>query len=215
MIYWVLSVVTATVAYLFGSLSSMTIASIYVFKRNIRRLSRSSGAWLSDFKRIYGVKGFVKLIIVEIVRDIIPLLIGGFLFNLKEQAPVGFALAGLCLVLGRLYPLFNGMRGSHATICLIMAALTVNISAGIVVLVVSVAATWFSKYLSLGAILGAAALVAVSVLVVDNDLAAKLCMLTSALVCFKHIPAALRIFNGKELKISFAEDLTYKLDAKF
>ena len=215
MIYWVLSVVTAIIAYLFGSLSSMTIASIYVFKRNIRRLSNSSGAWLSDFRRVYGVKGFVKLILVEVVRDAIPVLIGGFLFGLKEQNVVGCALAGLCLVLGRLYPLFNGMRGSHATICLIVAAMLVDVSAGIAVLVVAVAVTWISKYLSLGAIAGAIVLAVTGVLVVDNDLASKLCIFTALLVCFKHIPAIFRLMNGRELKISFAEDLTYKLDAKF
>lgn len=215
MIYWVLSIVTAAVAYLFGSLSSMTIASVYVFKTNIRRIGHSGKAWLSDFKRIFGIKGFIKLILVELIRDAIPILVGGMLFGMKEQAVVGRALAGACLVLGRLYPLFGNMRGSHATLCLFMAGLLVEPSVGIAALIVAVITMLASRYLSLGAIFGAVITAVVSVLVVDNSLAEKLLIITSALVCFKHIPAIVRILRKREMKISFTEDLTYKLDSKF
>ena len=35
------------------------------------------------------------------------------------------------------------------------------------------------------------------------------------LVIFKHIPSVVRIFNQKEERLSFKEDITYKLDDKF
>ena len=36
-----------------------------------------------------------------------------------------------------------------------------------------------------------------------------------ALILFQHIPAIARMLNGREEKLSFKEDITYKLDQKF
>ena len=76
MIYTVLLIIIAVIAYGIGSMSSVVIASNYVFHVNLRRLGTGSSA-LSNFRRIYGAKGFVKLLLVELVRDILPILIGG------------------------------------------------------------------------------------------------------------------------------------------
>ena len=74
-VYWILLLVTAIFAYLVGSLDTLVLASNFVFHRNLRRLGDES-VWLSNFYRIYGVKGFVKLLAVELVRDALPLLFG-------------------------------------------------------------------------------------------------------------------------------------------
>ena len=43
----------------------------------------------------------------------------------------------------------------------------------------------------------------------------KLTIYTALMVALKHIPAIFRILNGKEERLSFKEDLTYKLDQPF
>ena len=58
MIYTVLLIIIAVIAYGCGSMSSVVIASNFVFHVNLRRLGTGSSA-LSNFRRIYGVKGFV------------------------------------------------------------------------------------------------------------------------------------------------------------
>jgi len=40
-------------------------------------------------------------------------------------------------------------------------------------------------------------------------------MASAALVILRHIPLLLRLNQGKEERLSFREDLTYKLDQKF
>ena len=101
MIYTVLLIIIAVIAYGIGSMSSVVIASNYVFHVNLRRLGTGSSA-LSNFRRIYGAKGLVKLLLVELVRDILPILIGGLLMGIKGQTAVGRAFAGFCLVMGQL-----------------------------------------------------------------------------------------------------------------
>ena len=45
-VYWLLLLLTAAVAYVFGSMDSMVLASNFVFRQNLRRLG-SGNRWIS------------------------------------------------------------------------------------------------------------------------------------------------------------------------
>mgnify|MGYP000908731272 FL=1 len=214
MIYTVLLIIIAVIAYGCGSMSSVVIASNFVFHVNLRRLGTGSSA-LSNFRRIYGVKGFVKLLLVELVRDILPILIGGLLMGIKSQAAVGRAFAGFCLVMGRLYPVFYDLKGSHAIICMLVVMAFVNFSGALAVLLFVVLGIWLTKYVSLGAVAGAAVMCIASLLLVDDPLVMKLALFAGLAVLVRHIPAVSRMLSGRETKLSFEEDISYKLDNKF
>ena len=213
-VYWLLLLPTALVAYVFGSMDTMVLASNFVFRQNLRRLGEGN-RWLSNFRRIYGVPGFIKLALVEVIKDLLPILIGGWLLGVKGHADVGRAFACFCLVLGRLYPVFYDFKGSHAGIALVVGAFTLNSSVGGAALVVLALVTWFGRYLSLGAVAAAAVAMMVSVLVVDGDLVLRLLVFSAGLILFKHIPALIRIVQGREFRYSLEEDITYKLDERF
>lgn len=214
MIYTVLLIIIAVIAYGIGSMSSVVIASNYVFHVNLRRLGTGSSA-LSNFRRIYGAKGLVKLLLVELVRDILPILIGGLLMCIKGQTAVGRAFAGFCLVMGQLYPLFYDLKGSHAIICMLVVMAFVNFSGALAVLLFVVLGIWLTRYVSLGAVAGAAVMCIASLLLVDDPLVMKLALFTGLAVLVRHIPAVSRMLSGRETKLSFEEDISYKLDNKF
>ncbi len=214
MIYTVLLIIIAVIAYGCGSMSSVVIASNFVFHVNLRRLGTGSSA-LSNFRRIYGVKGFVKLLLVELVRDILPILIGGLLMGIKGQAAVGRAFAGFCLVMGRLYPVFYDLKGSHAITCMLVVMAFVNFSGALAVLLFVVLGIWLTKYVSLGAVAGAAVMCIASLLLVDDPLVMKLALFAGLAGLVRHIPAVSRMLSGRETKLSFEEDISYKLDNKF
>lgn len=213
-VYWLLLLPTALVAYVFGSMDTMVLASNFVFRQNLRRLGEGN-RWLSNFRRLYGIPGFIKLALVEVIKDLLPILIGGWLLGIKGHADVGRAFACFCLVLGRLYPVFYDFKGSHAGIALVVGAFTLNSSVGGAALVVLALVTWFGRYLSLGAVAAAAVAMMVSVLVVDGDLVLRLLVFSAGLILFKHIPALIRIVQGREFRFSLEEDITYKLDERF
>lgn len=73
-VYWLLLLPTAFVAYIFGSLDTMVIASNFLFRHNLRRLG-TGNRWLSNFWRIFGAPGFIKLAIAEVVKDLLPILL--------------------------------------------------------------------------------------------------------------------------------------------
>ena len=213
-VYWLLLLPTALVAYVFGSMDTMVLASNFVFRQNLRRLGEGN-RWLSNFRRLYGIPGFIKLALVEVIKDLLPILIGGWLLGIKGHADVGRAFACFCLVLGRLYPVFYDFKGSHAGIALVVGAFTLNSSVGGAALVILALVTWFGRYLSLGAVAAAAVAMMVSVLVVDGDLVLRLLVFSAGLILFKHIPALIRIVQGREFRFSLEEDITYKLDERF
>ena len=210
-IYWLLLGLTAIIAYLFGSMDTMVLASNFIFRRNLLRLGDHS-SWLSNFRRLFGIKGFFKLFVVEIIKDAIPIVIGSLLLGIRGHADVGAAFAGFVLVLGRLFPVFYGFRGSHATVAMIAAGFAAGTSVGAAAMIAAVGVIAVTRYLSLGTVAGAVVLVMVSVLAVDDSLILRLALFTAALVLVKHIPAMIRFVRRAEPRLSLKEDITYKLD---
>lgn len=213
-LYWFLLLFTAVIAYGLGSMSTLLIASRYVFRANLNSLGKGN-IWISNFRRIYGVWGWIRLLLVEIVKDALPIGLGALLLGFKGHADVGCAFAGFCVVLGRLYPLFYDFKGCHATISLVVLCLFASPSVGIAMAVVAAAVTFFTKYITAGTLAGVFVAVLASLLLVDNDLVLKLIVIAGALAFIKHLPSISRILNGREEKLSFEEDITYKLDQKF
>ena len=211
--YWIFSILTAALAYCFGNLNTMTLASRFVFRSNLRRLGKGS-LWLPNFRRVHGLKGFAKLALVELVKDAIPLLIAGMLFT-GGNRELGRALAAFCLILGRMYPAMNGFRGSYAAGALCVSALFINFSLGLAVNFVTLLVTILTRYVSLGTLAGGIALAAVGVLVLDNGVTGKLCFFIALLALFRMIPAILRISSHQEPRVSFEQDISYKFDEEF
>ena len=212
--YWILLLISAFIAYCFGSISTLSIASVFVFHRDLHRIGKKS-MFISNFRRLFGYTGFLKLLLVELIRDFVPILLGGVLMSIKGHADIGMAFAGFCLCLGRLFPVFNRFRGSYATICMAAAMLCADFSLGAATVVVSALITWLTRYLSLGAIAGALTAILVTVLVVDGQLLTMLLVLTAGIVLLKNLPAIRRISRKTELRLSLEEDISYKFDETF
>ena len=210
--YWLFSLIVAALSYAFGCLSTMIISSNLIFHKNLRRLG-SGSVWLSNFRRVHGIKGFALLALTELVKDLVPLLIGGLLF--KGHAETGHALAAVCLVLGRCFPLIYGFRGSYASAALVIAAFAINFSLGAAVLVVFVAVTLITRYFSVGTVAGAVVLAAVGVLVIEESVALTLCVFIAVILVVRAVPSFMRIAAKKEEKLSFKEDISYKFDKNF
>ena len=210
-LYWILLILTAFVAYLFGSLDTMVLASNFVFRRNLKRIGNEV-TWLSNFRRVYGIGGFVRLLVIELIKDIIPVLLGGLLLSIKGHPEVGRAFAGFCLVLGRTFPAIYVFRGGCAALALVVAGCAGGMSVGLAAGVVMAGVIFVSRYVTLGVFAGALTAVAVSVLMVDDALVMRLVMFSAALVVVKCLPALIRVLKKKEPRLSFKEDITYKLD---
>ena len=213
-LYWFLLLAIAMLSYGIGSISTLVLASRYVFKASLRKLGRGN-VWFSNFRRIYKCRGFLLLLLTELVKDSIPILLGGLILGFKGHADVGRMFAAFCMVLGRLYPLFYNFKGCHATVAVALMGLFAAPSVGIVAAIVGLGATLVTRYLSLGALAAAFSMAAVSVLLVDDTLIRNIIFITVGLVFLRHIPSLLRLLRKTEPRLSFEKDISYKLDEKF
>ncbi len=214
LVYFLLLTATAFVAYTVSSVGTLRLAGLFVFRRDLIRLGTGS-VWFSNFRRLYGVGGVVKLLLVELVKALLPILLGGLLLSLKGKAEVGRAFAGFCVMMGRLWPVFNRFRGCHGCVALALVGMLVEPSVGAAAAIVCLGTIAATRYLSLGAVLGAGIMAITSALVVENSLCTWLLIGVALLVLARHLPALRRILNGTEERFSFQTDLTYKLDSKF
>lgn len=213
-LYGILLLITAAVAYCMGSLDVMVLASNFLFRYNLNRLGRRND-WLSNFKRIYGLKGALKLLLVEAVRDTIPIVIGGLLLGIRGYADVGRAFAGFCLLMGRLWPVFYGLRGSWGIMPLIFAALFTDASLGVVAAILFLGVLALSGYMPVAVAVAAFAAGLAPLLIVENKVVIYLMAFTGAAVLVRNFRGILDVLRGKEPKVSFREDLSYKFESKF
>lgn len=214
-IYILLLLIAAIIAYGIGSMDTLVLASNFVFHTNLRKLGKGS-SFVSNFRRVYGWKGVLMLLAVELVKDLVPILIGGLLLAVKKHFPIGCAFAGFCIVIGRLWPIFYSLKGSNAILPLIVAGMFMDKSIGIAVAAVAIILVLWTKRLPLAAFAGAFVMIAVSVLVIDEKIILILSVLTAAAVLLRHIPAVHRILKGFGEKLEFGkEDLSYKFDEDF
>ena len=211
---WFLLLLTAFIAYVIGSVSTRRVASRYVFRRDLLKLGKGN-VWLSNFRRLFGPLGFLKLGAVEIVKDLLPLLIGALLIGIRGRADIGRVFAGFCLMMGRLWPVFNRYRGGHGCIALILIGLLVDPSVGVSAALGVIAGIWFGKSLSIGAVAGAVVMATVAVMVVEQRLILILTALVCLLVLVHHIPSLRRLLRREEEKLSWEQDISYKFDEKF
>lgn len=212
--YWIFLILIAALAYVMGSLSTLRIASLFIYHRDLRRLGRGN-TWFSNFRRIYGMGGIITLFAIEIIKDLLPVLIGGWILGIKEQAVLGRAFAGFCLVLGRLWPVFNRFKGSYASLCIAVTAFCVRPSIGAISLFMFVLLLGVKRYMSLATFVETITFVALSMVLVDESIVMTLCILTGLLVIVKLVPNFGRLLRGEEEKLSFVEDISYKFDQKF
>ncbi len=209
--YYLLLLITAVIAYAFGSLSTLTIASLYVFRKNLRKLGKGN-TWLSNFRRVYGLGGLLALLAVELVKDIVPIIIGGLLLSIKGHGDIGRLFAGYCVIVGRQWPMFYDFKGGYATVAIIVTAFFAQISVGAAALIAAVLVILLARYISLGSIAAAAMMLVTSILVADNRLVIYLSLAVLIIVIIRDLPSVVRIAGGKELRLSFEKDLSYKFD---
>lgn len=211
---WILLLIIAFVAYTSGSINTQRVASRYVFRQDLTKLGRGN-VWMSNFRRLFGPIGYVKLLLVEVLKDLLPLGLGALLLHFRGRADIGIAFAGFCLMMGKLWPVFNHFRGGHGCVALIVIGLLIEPSVGVIAALGVLAGVWFFKSLTVGAVAGAVGMAAVAVMQVDQRLILILTALICLLVVVQHIPGLRRVFRREEEKLSKVDDISYKFDEKF
>ena len=103
-------VVMAVAAYLLGGINGSIIASLSLYRKDIRKYG-SKNPGLTNFNRVFGRAASI-VILIDVLKNAVPVFIGGYLIDqIGGNALLGRAFIGLCVMIGNAYPIYYGFRG--------------------------------------------------------------------------------------------------------
>lgn len=193
--------VTAIVAYLLGGINGSILTSRGLFHKDVRNYG-SGNAGFTNFLRVFGLRGLIIVVSVDAVKTIISVSVGRWLLGLMGYPMIGVLFAGFCTLLGHVYPPFFNFRGGKAMLCSGVLAWMIDWRVGLVCWSVFLIIVIFTKYVSLGSVIGAVIL-PLSVWIFDyQTLDIILALLCTLLMVFAHRENIVRLIKGTESKLS-------------
>ncbi len=222
--YWLPLVIIAVVSYLLGSISFAIIVTKAFTKTDIRSYG-SGNAGATNVLRSQGKLPAILTTVGDLAKSCGAALLGWWILHLatgndattlppEQLRLIGMYLAGVCCMLGHMYPIFFGFRGGKGVLTTLGMMLILDWRGALLCLGGVLGGGVCSRMVSLGSICAAVALVILTGVfrtAVDGYSAhtAVFCTVMAAgiaaLLFLKHIPNIKRILNGTESKLSFGK----------
>ena len=159
---WWQIILSAVVGYLLGSINfAIIITSIVDKNKDIREMG-SGNAGFTNVLRSVGKGPAIFTIVFDFLKAVIAVIIGGFLFSTiiadnsvqsLEFICYGKYLAGLCCILGHMFPVYFGFKGGKGVVT--TAALMAVAEWRVFLVIIALFAIIFiaSKIISLGSLI--------------------------------------------------------------
>ena len=194
-------ILTAIIGYCLGSINGAIIAGFFVHHKDVRRYG-SRNAGLTNYYRNFGTPGLVVLVLIDVLKTVIAVLIGGALMNKVEAKEVGMLFAGFCVILGHMFPALFQFRGGKGVLSGVTMAFLVDWRVGLCCLLTFLILVLFTRYVSLGSVVGSA-LCPVYLWVFGHEkLSIILGALCALLIVVKHAENIVRLIGGTERRIN-------------
>lgn len=217
-----MAVITAVVAYLFGSISFAVIFTKMSSKKDIREMG-SGNAGFTNVLRSVGVAPAVFTLLFDFLKGVIAGFVGRMLFSTLAVVPeikseliiYGGFIGGVFAIIGHMYPVYFGFRGGKGIVT--SAAMMAVTDWRVFLLIVATFLIIFiaSRIISLASIT-CAALYGVYTFIISfffeyktGEFPLRFVILTSLLalllgtfVIIKHKDNIKRLINGEEKKLT-------------
>ena len=222
MIY-ALAASVAIFAYLLGSISTSIILSKSIYGTDIRT-SGSGNAGATNMLRTHGKGIAIATLVCDVLKGTIAVVLAACIEAIAAPTATQAALltgpelflsgslkyiAGVFAVFGHDIPVFFGFRGGKGVATSLGVALALNWQVGLIICVVSILIMIFTRYVSLGSVMGAGMypfiiftyLLASGADIEDGLGHIIMAIILAALLIGKHHTNIRRLANGTENKL--------------
>ena len=193
-------ILIAIISYALGSLNGAIIAGHFILHKDVRRYG-SRNAGLTNYYRNFGTTGIIVLVLIDVLKTVIAVLIGGALMNKVDAKEVGMLFAGFCVILGHMFPALFQFRGGKGVLSGITMAFLVDWRVGLCCLLTFLILLLFTRYVSLGSVVGSALCPVYLWIFGHERLSIILGALCALLIVIKHAENIVRLISGTERRI--------------
>ena len=202
---WVRLLLTVVIGYFLGNLNGAFIMYNLLAHEDIRK-SGSGNAGLTNFMRQFGPGKGIWVLLIDIGKAVAACLIGKALFAPLGMPMEGLMFGALAVSLGHDFPALLGFHGGKGIVCGFSVALCADWRCALIILAVFAICLYFTRYVSLSSILGAAAFcVGFAVLHWQEPVVAVIGVLIGLLAIFMHRSNIKRLLAGTEKKATFSK----------
>ncbi len=202
----VMYVITGVVAYLLGSINTAIIVSKFYIKSDVRQKG-SGNAGMTNMLRNYGAKPAIITCAGDFLKGVLAILFArGVIYAMFGPDVFDPAyIAGICVILGHIYPIYFGFRGGKGMVTTASVLLMINPLMFGIIMVIFLIIVLTSKIVSLGSILCAIIypFLTFGVLTLQGKPAWLECIFSACLavlLVFMHRANIKRLLNGTENK---------------
>ena len=153
------ALITVAVSYLLGNLNGAILLSKMIAHDDVRRHG-SGNAGFTNFCRNYGALTGLLVFGIDAAKAVAACALGRYLFAPLGYGLEGTALAAVAVGLGHDFPALLGFHGGKGIVCGVASAAMMDWRVGLVALGSFLVVYLLTQYVSLGSIVGAAALFA-------------------------------------------------------
>lgn len=190
-----IGIIFLIISYLLGSLSSAIIISKIMKTEDPRKVG-SGNAGATNVLRNSGKKSASVVVAGDIAKGFIAVILARF-FGV-EGTMLGFV--ALAAVIGHIFPIFFEFKGGKGVATALGALLGLNVFVGILVAIIWIITTQYSKYASLGSIIASVASLPL-ILFISQTSYLLPCFLITVIILIKHSDNIKRLKNKTESKI--------------
>ena len=202
---WVRLLLTVVIGYFLGNLNGAFIMYNLLTHEDIRK-SGSGNAGLTNFMRQFGPGKGIWVLLIDIGKAVASCLIGKALFAPLGMPMEGLMFGALAVSLGHDFPALLGFHGGKGIVCGFSVALCADWRCALIILAVFAICLYFTRYVSLSSILGAAAFcVGFAMLHWQEPVVAVIGVLIGLLAIFMHRSNIKRLLAGTEKKATFSK----------
>lgn len=188
----------ALLGYLLGSCNGALVISRLFIHEDVRTKG-SGNAGLTNFHRNYGGWTTLLVIFIDMAK-----MVGAALFArllLPADPDLASMIAGACVLLGHIFPLYFGFRGGKGILSAASLSLVMDWRIFLITLAVFILVFAVSKYVSLGSVLGCITYgICYALFFPMQPIVWIIAMLMALLAIFMHRGNIQRLLRGEERK---------------
>ena len=191
----------AIVSYFLGCFNGAVIVSKYILRDDVRTHG-SGNAGLTNFYRTFGGPLTAVVILCDVLKAVIAVLIGAWIFGMMGNALLGKYWAALFCLLGHMFPCMFHFKGGKGILSGGTIAIMIDWRIALVVWGGFLILTVLTRYVSLGSLWAGASFPFISWYCYTDPLIVVLAFACGGLVVWQHRANIKRLLNGTENKFS-------------